>query len=279
MEPKLLTAVRFVDSTCGISYRYVYSDTEYFRPHFHDYYEVFLLLEGAVTHHVNGHAVPLGRGSLVFIRPNDTHDYLLRAGERFSMLNMTATRDTVEGLLDYLAEGFPAAELLSAALPPTVLLEESDFQYILTQMTAIRAIGEDETARRKTALRILLFRIFTRFFAGFREQTEERGPLWLERLAAEMRRDGNFIQGIPRMVALSGKSREHLARSVKRHLGMTLSGFINELRLNFIANMLKNSNHSITDIVYESGFGNFSWAAELFFQRYGVTMSAYRKKG
>ena len=97
MEPKLLTAVRFVDSTCGISYRYVYSDTEYFRPHFHDYYEVFLLLEGAVTHHVNGHAVPLGRGSLVFIRPNDTHDYLLRAGERFSMLNLTATRDPGEG--------------------------------------------------------------------------------------------------------------------------------------------------------------------------------------
>ena len=148
MEPKLLTAARFVDSACGISYRYVYSDTEYFRPHFHDYYEVFLLLEGAVTHHVNGHAVPLGRGNLVFIRPADSHDYLLRAGERFSMLNMTATADTVEGLLSYLAEGFPTAELLSAALPPTVLLGESDFQYILTQMTAIRAIGEGEVSRR-----------------------------------------------------------------------------------------------------------------------------------
>ena len=41
--------------------------------------------------------------------------------------------------------------------------------------------------------------------------------------------------------------------------------------------MLKNSNHGIADIVFESGFGNLSWAAELFRKKYGLTMSAYRK--
>jgi AraC-like DNA-binding protein len=41
--------------------------------------------------------------------------------------------------------------------------------------------------------------------------------------------------------------------------------------------MLKNSNHDIADIVYESGFGNISWASELFRKKYGVTMSGYRK--
>ena len=42
--------------------------------------------------------------------------------------------------------------------------------------------------------------------------------------------------------------------------------------------MLKNSNHDIADIVFESGFGNISWASELFKERYGMTMSEYRKK-
>ena len=46
MEPKLLTATRFVDTEMGCSYRYVYSDTEYFRPHYHDYFELFVMLEG-----------------------------------------------------------------------------------------------------------------------------------------------------------------------------------------------------------------------------------------
>jgi AraC family cel operon transcriptional repressor len=277
MEAKLLTANRFVDEICGISYRYVYSDTEYFRPHFHDYYEVFLLLEGAVAHCVNDREIPLRKGCLVLIRPEDTHDYLLREGERFSMLNITVSRETVESLLGYLAEGFPAERLLSSAFPPTVQLDDSGFSYILAQMSSIRAIDDAESARRKTALRIFLFRILTRFFGNYKEERAELLPPWLAQLVVEMRRDSNFIYGIPRMQELSGKSREHLARSVKKHLGVTLSDFVNELRLNFVANMLKNSNHSITDIIYESGFGNLSWASELFRKRYGVTMSAYRK--
>ena len=48
MEPKLLTAERFVDLQTGISYRYVYSETERFRPHYHDYCEIFLVLSGGI---------------------------------------------------------------------------------------------------------------------------------------------------------------------------------------------------------------------------------------
>ena len=102
-------------------------------------------------------------------------------------------------------------------------------------------------------------------------------PAWLSRLCAEMRKNGNFTCGIERMLSLTDKSREHVSRSLKKHLGLTPSEFINDLRLNFIANMLKNSNHGVAEIVFESGFGNLSWAAELFRKKYGVTMSFYRK--
>ena len=69
MESKLLTEERFVDKNTGFTYRYVHSETEYFRPHYHDYYELFLMLDGAAIHMVNGAELPLKRGSLVFIRP------------------------------------------------------------------------------------------------------------------------------------------------------------------------------------------------------------------
>ena len=45
-----------------------------------------------------------------------------------------------------------------------------------------------------------------------------------------------------------------------------------------VASMLKNSNHDIADIIFESGFGNISWASELFKKKYGMTMSEYRKE-
>ena len=277
MEPKLLTADRFVNADVGFSYRYVYSDTEYFRPHYHDYYEVFLLLDGEVVHCVNDTRLPLGKGALVFIRPSDTHDYLLREGDQFSMLNITISEETVKSLFSYLGNGFCVDRLLGARLPPRVQLPTPGFDYILAQMTAIRAIDERDTDRLKTAMRVLLFRIFTRFFADFEEESDSEIPTWLSTLCNEMKRNGNFTYGIDRMLSLTSKSREHLSRSIKKYMGVTLSEFINDLRLHFIANMLKNSNHDIADIIFESGFGNISWAAELFRKKYGMTMSKYRK--
>lgn len=277
MEPKLLTAERFVNMRTGISYRYVYSDTEYFRPHFHDYYEIFLLLDGEATHLVNGERIPLGKGALVLIRPTDVHDYTVREGKSCYMLNITFTAETAEGLISYLGDGFFAERLLSAKLPPEVTLHTADISYILTHMTTVRTIGEDEPARLQTALRILIFRILTRFFADYSEESSPDMPPWLSLLCGEMRKNANFTYGISRMMELSGKSREHLSRSMKKYIGVTPSEFVNDLRLRFIANMLKNSNHNIADIVFESGFGNLSWASTQFKRRYGVTMSEYRK--
>jgi AraC-like DNA-binding protein len=146
------------------------------------------------------------------------------------------------------------------------------------EMTAIRTIDACEGNRLKTALRVLLFRIFTRFFADFTEEIEDGVPPWLSHLCNEMQRNGNFTYGIERMLSLTDKSREHVSRCMKRYMGITLSDFINGLRLHFVANMLENSNHGVADIVFESGFGNLSWAAELFRKKYGCTMSEYRKR-
>ena len=86
MEPKCLTADRFVDKNTNISYRYVFSQTEYFRPHYHDYFEMFLVLDGQVIHSANGEERRLSGGDLVFIRDRDVHDHRMEEGQTVSML-------------------------------------------------------------------------------------------------------------------------------------------------------------------------------------------------
>ncbi|MBQ7322702.1 MAG: helix-turn-helix domain-containing protein [Clostridia bacterium] len=278
MEPKLLTADRFVDPHTGCSYRYIYSDTEYFRPHFHDYYEIFVLLDGCAHHFINESDVILQKGTVVLIRPADTHDYLCVNGEPFSMLNFTFTQETAHALFDYLGDGFSSASLLGAKYPPSNLFSEKDFAWLNAQMTAIRVIPPTNTAALKTALRILLFRLLVKCFSDFSETGDrpDEMPAWLSDLCNEMRKSENFVYGIERMVELSGRSREHVARTLKRYTGQTLSAFINDMRLTFVANMLKNSNHSISHILFESGFNNVSWASELFRKKYGTTMRDFR---
>lgn len=275
MESKLLTEERFVDKNTGFTYRYIFSETEYFRPHTHEYYELFLMLEGEALHMVNGAEIPLHKGTLVFIRPFDNHDYVCVGGKPFSMLNVAFSSNICEMLFEYLGDGFKKSHLLGSFLPPEVQLNDREFERFSKRMDSICAIDPKNYAEIGSAFRILLFDVFTRHFAEVTE-AEEEIPLWLEDMCNRMKRDGNFVKGSEFFFSLTDKSREHVSRMMKKHLGMTVTEYINSLRLNYIANMLINSNHSISDIIFESGFNNISWASEQFKDKYGLTMREYR---
>lgn len=271
-----MTARRFVDMRTEIMYRYILSDTEYFRPHYHDFCEVFVVLKGRAKHLVNGALIPLGEGDMVFIRPSDTHDYAAIDREPFSMLNITFTMDTLNSIFAFLGEGYPSTELMDAELPPSVRLSAGDVSTFQTQMQAIRAIPMTNASELKTALRVLLFNFFTKYFSDFHRSRRDLPP-WLDTLCTQMRQTGNFIEGTDRLFALTDKSREHVCRCMKKYTGMTASEFVNDLRLNYIANMLRSSNHSVTQIIFDSGFNNMSWAAECFRKKYGISMREFRK--
>lgn len=275
MEPKLLTADRFVDKETGCSYRYVYSSTEYFRPHFHDYYEIFILLEGEATHLVNGSTLPLSKGCAVFVRPSDTHDYVCSSNE-FHMLNITFTVETADAMFAYLGDGFDRERLHTSLLPPSSMLSEEALDRLEEKMSALRLMDTRRPAERRTVLRALLLSLLTELFSP---KPEERcdAPAWLSELRVRLREDGNFKEGISVIPRLCDKSREHISRSMKKHYGETVSEYVNSLRLSYIADMLRHSDHKILDIIFESGFGNVSWCCKCFTERYGMTMSQYRR--
>lgn len=275
MDAKLLTADRFVDMRTGIMYRYVHSETEYFRPHYHDYCEVFLVLSGAAQHLINGRIVHLTQGDIVFIRPQDRHDYIPEMGRSFSMLNITFTLQTVEEIFSFLGDGFPGQALMQAEMAPSVKLSATDFEILENRMRGIRAVSQQDVPTLKAMLRRLLFDILTTHFGDLAPK-EEAMPSWLDELCRRLR-EGGFVEGAEPMFAACDKSREHICRSMKGYTGMTVTEFINDLRLNYIANMLQNSNHTVTEIIFDSGFNNISWASRLFREKYGESMRQYRK--
>jgi AraC family cel operon transcriptional repressor len=276
METKLLEATRFVDMETECSYRYVNSKTEYFRPHTHDYYEIFIMLEGNAVHMINGEERLLKAPDAVFVRASDAHNYRHADEEPFNFLNLTFTAKTLDEIFSYLCDSEERSRLMTATLSPTVSLPKSALSSIRSQMGVIRAIAPEDTVRKKTALRVLLMYLFANVFSDF--EAEEIIPYWLSDVCEKMQHKSNFPEGLSRMIELSGKSREHLTRSMRKYLRKSPSEFINEVRLNYIANMLLNSNHKILDIVFDSGFNTISHATTLFREKFGMSMSDYRRK-
>lgn len=74
-----------------------------------------------------------------------------------------------------------------------------------------------------------------------------------------------------------GYNADHLCRLIKRDSGITLSSYLNKLRLNEAKNLLLNSNMKISQIAYACGFSDEKYFMKLFMRYENVTPTQYRE--
>lgn len=264
----------YVNKETGFMLRYVYSETERLVEHWHDYFEIFLMIEGSTIHLVNGIKQELSEGYLVFIRPGDVHRYV--CNEKCRFLNLTFSKETMNELIHFFGPGFNAERILRTKYPPVSVLTSSEKDGMFKKFQQINTLKLNSNYIFRYQMRVLLAEIMSSYFSDDLYSHHSDIPHWLEVLCLKMHTKDNFAAGITRMTELSGCSQEHLSRSIKKHYGVTVTEYINELRLNYAANMLKNSGMSILEICYDCGFDNTSYFHRKFKEKYGVTPLRFR---
>ena len=274
--PKRLLASRHLDIDAECRFRHVKDETEKFVPHCHEYYEIFLMIKGKALHGVNGKTDMIEAGTLIFIRKDDTHDYMSVDGS-FEFANLAFSENTLKSLFDYLGEGFPSKELLECEYPPEVHLADGEAKRLYLKMAELNTINYSDSGKLKLKMRRLLCDIFSDYFETLSEKDSDI-PFWLENAYRKMHDPKNFIEGKEKLFRLSGKTREHTTRCMKKYYGITPSDYVNELRLSYAANLLMSSNLNATEICYECGFQNVSWFYNEFSKRFGVTPGKYKHR-
>ncbi len=275
MKSKMLDEIYHVNGKTGFLCRYIKSDTERFVPHYHNYYEIFLMLKGDARHIVNDTEHILTPGNLLFIRDFDCHEYIRKNNEKFDFINLAFKKSEFDSMCDFLGENFDPGFLLGLERPPAVLLTESEKNKVYFSLSEL--INTEDIPLVRIKFKKLLLDLFTTFFLNYKPLRTDI-PLWLEVTYEKMKKPQNFISGIERMYEISGKSREHISRCLRRYYNTTPTDLICDLRLNHCANMLLSSNLSITDICYECGFDNISWFYKIFLKKYKMPPGQYRRE-
>ena len=275
MDAYFYPASVHVNEASGYTCRYNYSGSENFQLHYHDYYEIFLMISGEGTHYVNGEKVLLTDNSLIFIRPSDTHTYIKNHNKKFTFINLTFTEETFENLFSYIGNPDAKQKLISSKIPPQIFVKKLDKEKLISRFEALNTLDWDAPKKRESRMKLLLMDIFVKFFISAFENSDDTPP-WLEALSEKMNNPAYFSEGVPKMLEISGYSREHLSRSVKKYLNITLSEFINSLRINWICNMLINTDAPITDLCFESGFSSLSYFYRVFKHTTGMTPLDFR---
>lgn len=273
------TEAEKIDLGCGFRYNYFLKLDNELTLHHHEYYEIFYLPYEGCAHLANGKLQQLPKGSLVFIRPDDCHDFCNPELKPITIVHLAVQREIIEKLFDFLSDAFPSQYLLKAPMPPYVVLDSFQMSELSSMLDKLNSIDYEDKRAKTITIRVTLARIFSQYFSDDKSLSPEQQliPEWLSSTCNKMKQLENFSIGLSRMVELSGHTKEHLCRSFKKYYGSTAMDYINELRLTYIANMLIYTNNDIIDICYDSGYTNLSWMYTLFKKKYGLSPSKFRK--
>ncbi len=259
--------------------RCTYAHWQYTRPdadppcHNHTFAEIFWVVGGAGVHLINGAARPLETGLLVLVRPEDRHAFSALPGRdplrfvnfAFEPSRWTALRRRHPGLRG-------------------TLLDERDpirreHRLDATRLERLRHLAADLADGARDALVIEAFLGGVAGLLSHSTRTRLRGdvPDWLAAACAAIQEPRHFVGGTPALARLAGRSPEHLAREIRRHLRSTPTDVVNAARLTHAAQQLATTARPIIEIAGECGFEGLGHFYKLFLARFATSPRRYRR--
>lgn len=266
-----------LDSETEAHYAYHKSLSTVTGMHNHDFFEIFLIIKGSLFHQINDRRIPIREGNLVFIRPNDVHWYENDGDNVSELLNLAFSSNTMNELMQFLGDGFAANNLIYSEESPTILINHHEIDGVKARFQALTLLPSNDKKKIKTEIRALLVDIFVRYISTNPREVVSSIPMWLESLQRTMRNKEHFTVGLSRLYELSSKSPEHLSRMFKKHYARTPTEWINELRLQYSANLLVHTDEPVIKISFEAGFENLSHFYHRFKEHFGVSPAQYRR--
>lgn len=237
--------------------------------HTHDFYELFWIVNGRIRHRINGVVEDLREGDMVFIRPSDSHA-IQGKGEEPHLINIAFHPDTISAL----AKRHPQldGQFFWSQSPQPVVIHR-DMAQLSELSQALRAI--DAAPRDALAAEALLVPLLAQLSA---QHIATPMPEWLSAACRAAYSKSVFEQGAAGFVRVAGRTHAHVSREARKHLGLSPSEYINEIRMDYAARQLSASTDTLAEIASDCGIPNLSHFHRLFRDAFKMTPHAYRKR-
>lgn len=241
------------------------------KAHRHDFYEVFLIENGRTQHWINGETQTLEPGQLMFLRPDDCHAFKADKTLGCQIINVMFRTETADHLLNRYGDTI-AGRYFAARdhLPEMHNLGPARFE------RAVNVAQQLKTAHRTLArIEEYLLTLINRV-ADVSSQSDARAPHWFVRACSAAQSPDVFQGGAAAFIAACGRSHEHVCRTMHQRLGLTPTQYVNQIRVQHAAHLLRSDDVSIEDLARQCGFENTGYFYRLFRDNYGTTPRRYR---
>ena len=139
------------------------------------------------------------------------------------------------------------------------------FENLFKELTQISPIDKNF---RLTFIKFILAEILSLFYRQNYDnyQTNDYPPLVnqiLQRLNVSLL----YKAGLPIILEPFNYDKSYMCRLFKKHLGVTMTQYLNERRLSYVAAQLKTTRKSVYDLCQEAGFSSVSYLNKIFLKK------------
>lgn len=230
--------------------------------HWHEFYEIELIISGDGTYNIDGIDYGIDAGSLFMMSPSSFHH--IDFTENTRIINLMFVPDI--GDKDFLCRLFSDAPHIS------VKLSEGDIAFV-------RTLAEDMAKNSyipylTASLNCLLGKLLL---------LTSPEPLTLKN--AQMKYALLYIQNhfrenitLEDAAKIAHYSPNYFGNKFKEYVGVPFKAYVMELRFSLSEKLLLRTGLSASDICYSCGFSDYSNFMYYFKKRYGITPREYREK-
>ncbi|MDN3352262.1 AraC family transcriptional regulator [Actinomadura sp. DC4] len=236
--------------------------------HWHDYYELCLVVSGAAEHVVNGVVRPIGRGSAFLLSPADFHAIRPAGREPLGCYNTVIDPGLIERQLADLG-------------PPSVgdfPWQTDDFLGAEPDLRRLQAELEEPrlgSARLVEALVGCLVVALARHQPRGAAVADDRPGVADELRAAVRYVDRHFREPISLADAArrAHLSPNYFSERFRDYTGSSFQLYLQERRLRFARSLLASTSSSVTEVCHAAGFNSLSHFGRAYRRRYGTAPS------
>lgn len=240
--------------------------------HDHDFFEVFLIESGRTTHWINGVSQTLEAGQLAFIRPSDVHAFRADRKLGCQIVNVMFRVETAAHLAGRYADTIAGRFFdHKDPLPDLHTLGPVRFARAVTVAEQLQT-ADRALARIEEFLLVLINRV-----AHPSSGSNAATPRWFAEACSAALSPEVFRKGGAGFITAAGRSHEHVCRTCKAITGYTPSEYVNRIRIEHAAQLLRSSETPVEQVIESCGFENVSYFYRLFRRQMGGTPKAYRQ--